>query len=127
MARPGANASQVASAGMRCLRMYQTAATAAPISPPENTPPACSVLTAENVAGMGRVVAPVVDDVENLGADDAAQDDQNSQVPCVVRIDPLLAGVADADPQAEQHSGGNQQSVGGKEELADMKKLRKHC
>ena len=81
---------------------------------------------AEDVAGMGGVVAPIVDYVQDLGADDAAQDYQNAQVPGVVLIDSLLAGVANADPEADQDSRGNQQSVSGEEELADMKKLRKH-
>ena len=54
----------------------------------------------EDVAGMGGVISPVVDDIQNLGADDSTEDDQNAQVPGVVRIDPLLARVADTDPQA---------------------------
>ncbi len=63
---------------------------------------------------------------KNLGANNAAQHDHDAQIPGVVRIDALLAGVADADPQTEQHSYRNKDTVCGKEKLADMKKLRKH-
>src|SRR5690348_78346 len=42
-ANPGAKLSQVARAGMWCLRMYHAAASSAAIKPPENTPPACRV------------------------------------------------------------------------------------
>src|SRR3982074_518282 len=34
---------------------------------------------AENLARMRRVFAPVIDDIEDLGADDPAQHNQNSQ------------------------------------------------
>ena len=59
---------------------------------------------AENFAGMGSVGAPVIDDVKNLGADNAAQHDDNAQIPGVVTVDALLPGVADADPQPNQHA-----------------------
>src|SRR5579864_778969 len=42
-ASPGAKLSQVASAGMWCLRMYHAAASSAAMKPPENTPAACKV------------------------------------------------------------------------------------
>ena len=80
----------------------------------------------EDVTRMRRVVTPVVDDIENLGADNAAQDDQNAEVPGIVWIDPLLARIADADPQSDQNAGRNQQPVRGEKKLADMKKLGKH-
>ncbi len=52
----------------------------------------------ENIARMCRVVAPVVDDVQNLGANNAAQNNHDAEIPGVIRINSLLAGVADADP-----------------------------
>src|SRR5271170_3560469 len=59
-------------------------------------------IQAENIAGMRGVVAPVIDDVKHLGADNSAHDHDNSQVPCVIGINALLLCVAHADPQAEQ-------------------------
>ena len=56
---------------------------------------------AEYFSGMCGVVAPVIDDVKNLGADDSAEDDQDAEVPCVIAIDSPLLGVADADPEAD--------------------------
>src|ERR1700746_3718012 len=54
---------------------------------------------AENLAGVGRVVAPLVDDVKNLGADDAAKDDENAEIPSIVAVVAETLGVAHADPQ----------------------------
>ena len=70
--------------------------------------------------------APVVDDVENLGADDSAQDYRDTQVPSVLSFDALLLGVADADPETDQYAGRNQDSVGGDAKTADMEELWKH-
>ena len=54
---------------------------------------------AENLARVGRVVAPIVDDVKNLCADDSRKHDQYSEIPGVFGIDSLLFRVADADPE----------------------------
>src|ERR1700757_249222 len=76
---------------------------------------------AEDVGGMRSVGAPVIDDVKDLRAKNAAQHDQNAEIPCLVGIDPLLGGVAHADPQADQDASGDEESVRGKEEAAGMK------
>jgi hypothetical protein len=81
---------------------------------------------AEDFAGVRGVVAPVVDDVENLRADDASEDHENAEVPGVVAVVAEALGIADADPHAEQDSHGNEESVGGEGEAAEMKELREH-
>src|SRR5271163_174565 len=81
---------------------------------------------AEDVAGVAGVEAPVVDDVEHLGADDAAEDDENAQVPRLVAVNAEAFGIAHADPQADQDAGGDQESIGGEKETADMEELGEH-
>ena len=65
----------------------------------------------------GRVVAPLVDDVENLGADDSAEDDEDPKIPGFVAVIAEALGVANADPKADQDAQGDQESVGRKKEL----------
>ena len=60
---------------------------------------------------MSRVVAPLVDDVEHLGAENAAEHDQNAQVPGLVAVNAETLGIAHTDPQADQDSHGHQESV----------------
>lgn len=55
----------------------------------------------ENFMRMGGVVAPVIDDVKDLCANDSAKHDQNAEIPGVFWIDALLFGIADADPKAD--------------------------
>jgi len=76
---------------------------------------------------MGRVIAPVIHDVENLGAYDSAQHHQNSKVPGMLRIDALFLGITYADPQPDQHSNGDQKAIGGKAEITKMKESGQHC
>src|SRR6266550_8151259 len=81
---------------------------------------------AENVGRMRDVGTPVIDDVQDFRANNAAQHDQDAEVPCLVGIDALPGGVAHADPQANQNAGGDQEAVGRKEKAAGMEKLRVH-
>ncbi len=83
-------------------------------------------IDAEDLADMGGVIAPLVDDVENLGAQDAAQNDENAQVPSLVRVIAEAFCVADTDPKTEQDSKRNEESIGRQEETSDMKKLWEH-
>jgi len=80
----------------------------------------------ENLAGIRRVVAPVINDVEDFCADDSAQHDEDAEVPGFLAIDAQALGVAHADPKADQDSGGDEQSIGGKEEASVVKELRVH-
>ena len=107
--------------------MYQAAATSAANQSTGKNASGLQRAETENLARMGAVVAPVVDDVENLCAHDSAQHHQNAEVPGVVRIDALLLRIAHTDPQSDQHAQGDQQAVGGQTEIADMKKSREHC
>ena len=66
---------------------------------------------AEDFSGMRGVVAPVVDDVKNLRADDSAEDDEDAKVPGVVSVDAMLLGVANANPKTDEDSECNQKSV----------------
>ena len=54
---------------------------------------------AEDLAGMSGVIAPLIDDVKNLGADDAAEYYENPEIPGMVAVIAEALGVADADPQ----------------------------
>src|ERR1700722_2378021 len=81
---------------------------------------------AENLSGMGRVVAPVIDDVENLRAENSAEDYQNSEVPDFLAVHAQAFGVADAYPQAREDSERDQESVGRQEELPVMQELWVH-
>ena len=64
--------------------------------------------------------APVEDDVENFGADDSGKDDGDAEVPGVFGFDALLFAIADADPEADEDAGGDQDAVGGDAEAADL-------
>ncbi len=81
---------------------------------------------AKDLARMRRVDAPIVNDVEHLGSDDSKQDNQNPEVPCVLRIDSLSLGVAHADPQTDEHADRDQKAIRGHTEVTDMKKSGKH-
>src|ERR1051326_1340895 len=81
---------------------------------------------AENFARMVLVDAPVVDDVEHLGADNAAEHDQNAEIPRVVAVVSQTLGIAYADPKPDQDSHRDQETIRRQEELTDMKKLWEH-
>ena len=70
--------------------------------------------------------APVVDDVEHLGADNSAENDENSKIPGIVAVIAQPLGVANADPKADQDAHGHQESIGRQEKLSDMKELWEH-
>src|ERR1035438_9191285 len=64
-------------------------------------------IEAENLAPVIGVTAPVIDDVENFRADDPGENNQDAKVPGIVAVDALLFGVANADPESDQDSGGD--------------------
>src|SRR3981081_573469 len=66
---------------------------------------------AENLARMRRILAPVINDVEHLGADDSAQHNQNSKVPRLLAINAQPLGVTHTDPKAKQYAERNQKAV----------------
>ncbi len=75
---------------------------------------------------MRRVRTPVIHDVENLRADDAAKDDDNPKVPGVVGINILFDRVAYADPKASENAQRDQEAVGGQIKVAVMEESGKH-
>jgi len=81
---------------------------------------------AEDLAGMGRVIAPLVNDVENFRAENTAEDDQDSEVPSFVAVIAEALGVADANPKPEQDAQGDKESVGREEEASEVKELWEH-
>src|SRR5579864_2114382 len=83
-------------------------------------------VNAENLARMRRVVTPLVDDIEYLGSDNAAQDHENPQVPCLVAINSKALGIAYTDPQSDQDSKRNEESVCRKKKLPYVKQLWEH-
>src|SRR5581483_655882 len=83
-------------------------------------------IDAEDFRGMGGVISPLVDDVEDLGAQDAAKDYENAKIPGMIAVVSEPLRVADTDPKAEQDSYRDQESVGRQEEPSNMKKLWEH-
>ena len=75
---------------------------------------------------MSGVEIPVVDEIENLGADNSRQHCHDAQVPGIIRIDPLLVRITNADPKAGEHAQRNQKSVGWGAEASDLKKSGEH-
>src|SRR6266704_1819166 len=73
---------------------------------------------AEDLADMRGVVAPLVNDVEHLSADNATEDNQNPQVPRLVAVVSQPFGVAHTDPESDQDAHGNQESVRRQEKLS---------
>ena len=75
---------------------------------------------------MVRIIAPVVDDIEDLRAHDSTEHDQDAQIPRLFAIDPQALGIAHTDPQAEQDAGRDQESIRRQEKPPKMYKLRMH-
>src|SRR4029434_3660382 len=80
----------------------------------------------ENLRRMVGVLAPIVDDVENLRTHNAAQYDEDAEVPRLVGIDALLGRVAYADPESKEDAVGDQKAIRWQKEAAEMKKLGVH-
>jgi len=80
----------------------------------------------ENVSPVVGVGAPVVNDVENLRAQDPREHHEDTQVPRVVAINALLLGIADADPEPQQDAGCDKHTVRRQVKVADLKKSREH-
>src|SRR5208282_515625 len=81
---------------------------------------------AENLPPVVRVAAPVVDDVKNLRPDNSGKDNENAKIPGIVAVDALLLRIAHADPNPDQHARGDQDTVGGQVETANVKKSGEH-
>ena len=81
----------------------------------------------EDLTNMRGVIAPLIDDVQNLRADDAAQHDQNAEIPGVVAVVTEAFRITDADPKPQQHAKRDQESVCRKEETSVVKELWEHC
>ena len=83
-------------------------------------------IEAENLPPVVGVGAPVVDDVENFRSDNSGENDEDAKIPGIVAIDALLLGIADTDPEPDQHARGDQDAIGRQVETANMKKSGKH-
>ena len=83
-------------------------------------------IDAEDLADVGRVVAPLVNDIKNLRADDPAEHDENPEIPRVVAVIAESLGIANADPQTQEDSERDQESIGRKEETSYVKELWEH-
>ena len=57
---------------------------------------------AEDFRNVGGVVSPLVDHVKDFCAQNAAEHDENSQVPRVFAVVSEALRIADADPEAQQ-------------------------
>src|SRR5690349_11028546 len=81
---------------------------------------------AKDLAGMGRVVAPLVDDVENFRAENSAEDNEDSEIPRFIAVVAEPFGVAYADPETQQDPQRDEESVGWQEEASVVKELWEH-
>src|SRR5712692_5772699 len=81
---------------------------------------------AEDLAPVAGVSIPLIDDEQCLGANNARQNDQDAQIPGIIAIDALLFGIANADPEADQYAGCNQQAIGRQAETANVEESGEH-
>jgi hypothetical protein len=75
---------------------------------------------------MSGVVTEVEQDIKNLCAHNPAQDNENPEIPGLFRIDALPGGVADTNPKSYEHTHGDEKSISGHAESADVKESGKH-
>ena len=83
---PGANTSAAARNGIFSRRIYHQLQAMASTSPPENTPPDCSVCHAENASRLGRYSRQFIQHQQQLRAKDSAECGDAAQVPHLVGI-----------------------------------------
>src|ERR1022692_119069 len=83
-------------------------------------------IEAENFAPVIGVGAPVVNDVKNFCADNSGELNHDAKVPGIVAVDALLLGIAYADPKPDQNARGDENTVGGQVEAANLKKSGEH-
>ena len=81
---------------------------------------------AENFARMINIEAPINQYIKQLGAYDPCQYDGDTKIPSIRRLDALLGGVADADPEADQHASRDQDSVCWYGEVTELKESGEH-
>ena len=75
---------------------------------------------------VARVIAPVVHDQQDLGAENAGQNDQCAQIPHLLGIQTLLAGDFENHHQADDDPDGNQQAVSGQTKSVKIKETGIH-
>src|SRR5437870_1533719 len=56
---------------------------------------------AENLAPITGVSVPLIDDEKYLGPDDSGEHNQDSEIPRIIAVNPLLLRIPDADPQSD--------------------------
>src|SRR5208337_5110431 len=75
---------------------------------------------------MLAVVAELNQYHQDLGAEDAGQDGNDTEVPELVGIEALLAANLNDEHEAEDQAQGGHQAVGRQAEIANVKETRKH-
>jgi hypothetical protein len=88
--------------------------------------PGLKCVDAEDFGNVRRVVSPLIDDVKNLCSENAAKNHENPEIPGVFAVISEALGIADADPEAQQDTQGNEESVGGEKKLSYVKELWEH-
>src|SRR5579872_1273458 len=76
---------------------------------------------------MGGVISPFVHDVENFCAQNAAEHDEDAEIPGLLAVVTQAFRVTDADPETNQYAQSYKEAVGRQKEAANMKELGKHC
>src|SRR5262249_45972308 len=71
-------------------------------------------------------IAPLIYDKKSFCGNDSSQYRQDPKVPGIVAVDALLFGIPYADPKPEQHARGDQETIRGQTEIANVKESRKH-
>ena len=69
---------------------------------------------------------PIDKDVQNLRAENSSENDGNSKVPRVLRLNALPGRIPNADPETYKNSKGDEDSVGWDAEAADLKQSWEH-
>ena len=83
-------------------------------------------IDAEDLAFVGGVVAPLVDHIEDFGAENPTKYNDDAKIPGLVSVVAKALGIADTDPEAEQDAESDQESVGRQEKASNAKELGKH-
>ena len=83
-------------------------------------------VNAEDFAGMRRVVAPLIDDVEDLCPDNSAQYDENPEVPGLVAVDPSVSELRTLIQSPIRTPMETRNPYVGRKKLPEMKELWEH-
>ena len=80
----------------------------------------------KDLAGVSDEAVPLGDEHQQLRPDDSGKDKDDGEVPDLLGIHTLLPGEALDEKDGEDYAKGDEESIGRKREVTDMKELRVH-